>query len=118
MLRKLAGKIFGSDKVIEGGMNAIDKMFFTDEEKSDAKMALLKLYEPFKLAQRYLACIFGIPYALGWFVTLIASFFINVEVQQEILKGDISIVVMIIVGFYFTGGTAESILNAVKGVRK
>ena len=63
-------KLFGSDKIISAGINTIDKIVYTDEEKADNKLSLLKLYEPFKLAQRLLAVIYSIPYAICWLVTL------------------------------------------------
>ena len=47
--------LFGNDKIIDAGINGIDQMVFTDEEKSSAKMKFLKLYEPFKLAPTYLS---------------------------------------------------------------
>ena len=67
-------------------------------------MKFLKLYEPFKVGQRYLALIFGVPYASAWFVTFIASFFIDVAPQMELLKGDMGMIITVIIGFYFAGG--------------
>ena len=100
----LIAKLFGSDKVIDAGISGIDKMFYTDEEKADAKMHLLKLYEPFKLAQRYLALVFGVPYSVAWFVTFCASFFVDTSKQMELLSGDMAMIVGVIVAFYFAGG--------------
>jgi len=48
----ILSKLFGSDKIIDAGINGIDAMVFTDQEQSNAKLAFLKLYEPFKIAQR------------------------------------------------------------------
>lgn len=97
-------KLFGSDKVISAGISAIDAMVYTDEEKVSDKRALLKLYEPFKVAQRYLAVIFSVPYVTAWLITFFASFITEVETQKELLTGDIGTIVGIIVGFYFFGG--------------
>ena len=108
-------KLFGSDKIIDAGVNGIDAMFFTDEEKSNAKMQFLKLYEPYKLAQRYLALIYSIPYALAWLVTFIASFFVDVALQIELLKGDAFYINIVILSFYFGGGAAEGIVKQIKG---
>jgi hypothetical protein len=108
-------KLFGSDKIIDAGVNGIDAMFFTDEEKSNAKMQFLKLYEPYKLAQRYLALIYSIPYALAWLVTFIASFFVDVALQMELLKGDAFYINIVILSFYFGGGAAEGIVKQIKG---
>jgi len=41
------GRIFGSDSVIDGAINGIDKVWFTDEEKSDYHLKMLASYEPF-----------------------------------------------------------------------
>jgi len=98
-------KLLGSDKVIDAGINGIDSIFYTDEEKAENKKAFLKLYEPFKVAQRYLAIVFSIPYATMVLITFIASFFREVETQIDLLTGDIGTVVGIIVGFYFLGGS-------------
>ncbi len=107
-------RLFGSDKIIDTGLNGIAAMIFTDEEKSNAKMQFLKLYEPYKLAQRYLALIYSIPYALAWLVTFIASFFIDVALQIELLKGDAFYINIVILSFYFGGGAAEGIVGKFK----
>lgn len=107
-------RLFGSDKIIDAGVNGIDAMIFTDEEKSNAKMQFLKLYEPYKLAQRYLALIYSIPYALAWLVTFIASFFVDVALQMELLKGDAFYINIVILSFYFGGGAAEGIVGKFK----
>ncbi len=107
-------RLFGSDKIIDAGVNGIDALVFTDEEKSNAKMQFLKLYEPYKLAQRYLALIYSIPYALAWLVTFIASFFIDVALQIELLKGDAFYINIVILSFYFGGGAAEGIVGKFK----
>jgi hypothetical protein len=56
------GRIFGSDKALESIGGIIDGAHYSGEEKAEHKQKLLALYEPFKLAQRYLALIVGIPY--------------------------------------------------------
>ena len=98
-------KLLGSDKVVGSGLKMLDSAFYTDQEKAENKKAFLKLYEPFKVAQRYLALIFCVPYSLAVFITFAASFFMEVEKQQALLTGDIGTIVGIIVGFYFLGGS-------------
>ena len=105
-------KLFGSKNAINMAKESIDSMFFTQEEKANRFERLLTLYEPFKLAQRLLACIFGIPYAVAWFITFCASFVTDVSAQQELLNGDISRIVGLIVGFYFCGGVVDSIAGS------
>ena len=55
----IISKLFGSDKVINAGLDVIDKVWYTKEEQADAeivkaklKMEWQKLYHPYKLAQR------------------------------------------------------------------
>lgn len=112
------GKLFGSDKVIggvvDGVYNGVDKLAFTTEEKAEYFHKMLKLYEPFKIAQRLLACIFGIPYAFAWTVTFLVSFFFPVETQLKLLSGDIATIVGVIVGFYFGGGAIEGIVRGAR----
>ena len=67
----LLARLFGDDKIIDAGINGIDAMVFTDEEQSKAKMAFLKLYEPFKIAQRYIAMTFCPAYIFCWVLTFI-----------------------------------------------
>lgn len=103
-------KLFGSDDVVKGGIDLIDNAFYTDEEKAESKKHLLRLYEPFKIAQRYLAMTFCPVYALAWFVTFIASFFVDVTAQIELLLNPMGLsgIVLAIVVFYFGGGTINS----------
>jgi len=118
----IIGKLFGSQKVIDAGISGIDKAFYTAEEKAEDrlkaapwKIALLKAYEPFKVAQRLLALIFSVPYVSAWCVTFALSCYgMNIEPQLELLTGDIAKIVWTIIGFYFLGGFAESIGKAKK----
>jgi len=114
--------LFGSDKIIDAGINGIDQMVFTDEEKSSAKMKFLKLYEPFKLAQRYIAMTFCPAYIFMWIMTGLleaANIFIvafsdrslNTDVMYKLLSGDISVMVIIILSFYFGGGAVEGVVK-------
>ena len=118
----LWSSLFGNKKIIDAGIDGIDVMVFTDEEKSSAKMKFLKLYEPFKLAQRYIAMTFCPAYIFMWIVTgllEVANIFIvaftdkelNTDVMYKLLSGDIAVMVILILGFYFGGGAAEGIVN-------
>ena len=113
-LSEIAGKLFGSSKVIEkmgdGIYNGIDKAIYTPEEQIENRLKSLSAYEPFKIAQRLLALVFTIPYMLAWTATFIASFFINVEAQQSVLlNGTMGQIVLAIVAFYFLGGVVNGI---------
>lgn len=106
--------LFSSDKLIENASNGIDKAILTKEEQLDNFQVLLTLYAPFKIAQRILAVVFCVPYAIAFILTFAFSFFMDVESQKDLLSGDISLVVGIIVAFYFGGGAIEGVLNKAK----
>lgn len=109
----LLGKVFGSDPVINKGLNMIanagDALVFTDEEKSKQKVELLKAYEPFKLIQRFLVMLFCIPYVVFYSIVIIgqlcgyhftdAASTINDAFQYPVLGA---------VGLYLTGGLIPS----------
>ncbi len=113
------GRLFGSDKVIDGAISGIDKAFYTKEEQAESlerrialKVKLLQAYEAFKIAQRFLAMLYGIPYVSAWFITFAASFFVDVERQMDYLvNSDMAMANLIILGFYFLGGAGESIMK-------
>jgi len=69
------GKILGSDKVIEKGLDLIDSMHTSTEEeiaqKTQSKIGLLAAYAPFKIAQRWLALMFGLTF-LGSYILVLA----------------------------------------------
>ena len=112
-------RLFGNSKVVQAGIDTIDAVFYTDEEKAEGKKDLLKAFEPFKIAQRLLALIFSIPYALAWSGTFIVSCFgIDVSAQERILAGTMGSIVIVIVGFYFTGGVINTINGLIKGKGK
>ena len=129
------GKLFGSDNVIkkaaDGVYNGIDAVFFTKQEQSEHFLKLLQAYEPFKLAQRLLALIVGIPYVLVWLICavmmVIAAFMepcttemicrsnTVLDISKELASKNndtLGVPFAIILGFYFAGGTAEGIIRA------
>ena len=87
MILGALGKILGSDKVIESGLKLIDDMHTSEAEgiqaRTQAKALLLQSYAPFKVAQRWLALLFGVTYV---------SCFILVLVMTLTGKGDASAV--------------------------
>jgi hypothetical protein len=113
--------LFGSDKLIDAGINGIDAMVFTDEEKSSAKMKFLKLYEPYKIAQRWLALVVTIPYVSLWFVVgliYVADIFMVKDLDTSkvmtYLNGDMGSAFILILSFYFAGGAVEGIVSRFK----
>lgn len=118
---EVLGKIFGSGDVISKGLDLIDDMHTSTEEeiaaKNKAKTDLLSAYAPFKVAQRYLAVMFG-----GTFL----SSFVLVLGMTLAGKGDIEAVKLVIsefyigeimfaiIMFYFGGGAFEGVLKSKK----
>ena len=109
--------ILGSGDVISKGLNLIDDMHTSKEEeivaKTKAKTDLLASYAPFKVAQRYLALIFGLTFVASY-VMVLAHFFLEKDVAQvqEIISAfKIDWIMLTIVGFYFGGGAFEGILD-------
>jgi len=115
---KFFGKLFGSDSIINAGIKGIDALVFTDEEKANLHIKFLKQYEPFKLAQRYLAFMFGgvflLVFANAILIWNIGVFTSNLEMQGyymatafELAEWNMKTLgtpVSIILAFYFMGG--------------
>lgn len=111
----ILGKILGSGDVIKQGMSLIDDMHTSTEEevaaKSKAKTDLLSAYQPFKLAQRYLALMFAFTFLLCFAITLGMTLAGKGDIEGvKAILGDFWIgeIMLIIVGFYFGGGLAET----------
>ena len=114
------GKIFGSKSVVDGAISGIDKMFYTNEEREDAKLQLLKSYEPFKLALRLLALIITIPFVLmviALFVMTLATTSVAATASTAaaylLLKDTLMIPFTAVIGFYFMDG-----IGILKGKKK
>lgn len=109
--------ILGSGDVVSKGLDLIDSMHTSETEaieaKTKAKTDLLTSYAPFKVAQRYLALIFGFTFVLSYLMVL-SLFFMGEEigpVQNLITAFKIDWIMLTIVGFYFGGGAFEGVLN-------
>jgi hypothetical protein len=116
------GKILGSDSVIKQGIKLIDDMHTSTEEeiaaKSKARIDLMNAYAPFKLAQRYLALMFGFTFLASYIIVLtmtIAGTGDPDAVTQVMEQFSINYAMMIILGFYFGAGALESFQNKKKG---
>jgi len=114
--------IFSPDvvnKTVDAIVDSGDALFYTDEEKSaaaqkaiDTKLKMLPLFEPFKIAQRYIAFGFTLNFIVAFWVAVI---FYAVG-AQKLLDGFLLIVatfqlgwiMLAIIGFYFGGGFADS----------
>ena len=70
-------------------------------------------YAPFKVAQRYLALIFGFTFVASYLMVLVL-FFLNKDItaiQDLITAFKIDWIMLTIVGFYFGGGAFEGVMN-------
>jgi hypothetical protein len=109
--------IFGSGDVIAKGMDLIDDMHTSDTEmveaKTTAKTDLLQAYAPFKIAQRYIALMFGGTYILTYLIVIVMTFLGQdvTDVKGIVKEFQIDWIMLTIVGFYFGGGLADSILR-------
>ena len=111
----ILSSILGTPSVITKGLELIDDAFESDEEKREsktkAKIDLMKAYAPFKIAQRYLALMFGGTYLVSFFVVLVMTLVGEgtpdkvISVLEEFKVGWI---MMAIITFYFGGGLVES----------
>ena len=116
MIVPILGKILGSGDVVEKGMALIDSMHTSTEEeiaaKSKAKTDLLAAYQPFKLAQRYIALMFTFTFISCFVLTMGMTLAGKGDIEGvKAILGDFWIgeMMLLIVGFYFGGGLAESI---------
>ena len=121
-IMNIFAKLLGSEKVIESASKGIDKAFFTKEERSESWLQTLAAYEPFKLAQRLLALMFGGVF-LGVFIVgtglIMASIWVEPAkgLGQEIIKLNIDTLgfsISLMIGFYFAGGATEGIIGKLR----
>ena len=73
-------------------------------------------YAPFKVAQRYLALIFGFTFVASYLMVLVL-FFLNKDItaiQDLITAFKIDWIMLTIGGFYFGGGAFEGVINKKK----
>jgi len=138
--------LFSSESVIEKTIDAVysagDKLIYTDEEKADMAIKrsnlhirFLNAYEPFKIAQRFLALIVGIPYMFFVSVSglvylaglaippdLVEDAYIPSQYGTYLMEGSIKFITILsgaiggyfglIMGFYFDGGMIEGGIRA------
>ena len=109
--------IFGSGDVITKGMDLIDSFHTSDTEmveaKTKAKTDLMTAYAPFKIAQRYLALMFGGTYISTYLLVIVMTFIgKDVTAVKGILSEfQIDWIMLSIVMFYFGGGLADSVMK-------
>ena len=116
------GNLFTNENLIDNASSAIDKMIFTQEEKTDYLLKFLKAYEPFKIAQRLLAISFSSVF-LSIFIIAVMLFLVGTFMMEEfyvlqayeLMKWNVDTLgtsVSLIVAFYFAGGMLEGAMRA------
>jgi len=114
-------KLLGSGDIVSKGIELIDSFHTSETEsieaKTKAKTDLLESYAPFKVAQRYLALIFGFTFVSSYVLVLVLFFLGRdiTEVQDIINAFKIDWIMLTIVGFYFGGGAFEGVLSKKRG---
>jgi len=120
--------ILGSGDVVSKGIDLIDSFHTSKTEeieaKTNAKIAYLKAYHPYKLAQRILMLMFASTFLVSFFICLgftLAYIFGLAVVAEGIDPIDeildllsafyIGPIMLAIVGFYFGGGFTEGIIE-------
>ena len=113
------------DSTIDAVIDTGDMIIYTDEEKAKAlqlavetKLKMLPLYEPFKLAQRYIAFAFTGAFLSSFMLGIIFVYFDLTEAADGLLElvqtYQLGWIMATIVAFYFSGGFVNS-LSQIKG---
>jgi hypothetical protein len=114
--------LFSSNKAIDAIIDTGDALVFTDEEKRGAFAKMLKLYEPFKIAQRLIALMTGIPFVILHVLFCVVDVVVILnggerlmgemaQINNETLGEPFGWIVI----FYFAGGAVEGGGRAVIG---
>ena len=112
----ILAKIFGSGDVIKQGLSLIDDMHTSTEEeiraKTDQRVQIMQSYAPFKIAQRFLAIMFGATFLSSYLLVLgmtISGRGNPDDVTKVMEQFSIDYAMLIILAFYFGGGVVDSI---------
>lgn len=109
----ILGKIISPEKLVDGVGKGIDKFFDGRGEKAARFTELLKLYEPFKIAQRVLAFMFCSVYLFSHLLAL-GMMYVDVNISKEIwhnTNDNLLYIVLSIVTFYFSGGVINGAIK-------
>ncbi|HHC7360591.1 hypothetical protein [Vibrio parahaemolyticus] len=105
----LWSRIFGSTSFLDKSLDTLtrtgDAMFFTDQEKAEYKLDLLKAFEPFKLVQRCIVLLFTIPYVLLHSIVVIGCMHgFEWTTIGEMINEAFGYPVLAAISLYLTGG--------------
>ena len=113
--------ILGSGDTIKQAFALADNMHTSDAERIEAttkaKTDIMKSYEPFKVAQRYLALIFSATFVLSYLLVLVmvALGADATDIRGVIVEFKIAFIMLMIVTFYFGSGAVEGVIHKVRG---
>ena len=123
----IIGTIFGGNKTTDKLLGMADDMWETTEEKSKTKLMFLKLYEPFKIAQRVLAVTLCVPFVfINTTVAALWIYCIMTATNGELYDFRVTQLKLVmecnfqafgdpvawVVAFYFLGGAGEGMIKA------
>jgi hypothetical protein len=118
----ILANILGTGEVIKEGFKLIDSLHTSDTEMIEAttkaKTDLLSAYAPFKIAQRYIALMFGFTFLFSFFLILAMTLggIGDLKAAREVIvEFQIGWIMLTIVGFYFGGGAFESLKGGKNG---
>ena len=118
----MLGKIFGSDSVVDKGLDLVDKMWTTDKEKTEVKIELVKAFEPFKLVQRIVVVWMLSVMSMVLILLTLFSYTGNTHMVDSVLKiADefwIGESFFSIITFYFGGGLINSVSSVGSKVKE
>ncbi len=112
--------LLGTNGVVDGIREGVDKAILSPEERLDYQKDLLKAYEPFKLIQRGLAfattVMFGIVLMIELVLALLSGWYPSTLTIVKLIN-DLEMVQMLgyswlsVMSLYFTGGVISSFRN-------
>ena len=116
--------IFGSGDVIKSGVQLIDSLHTSEEERIEAQTAaqvrLIEAYAPYKLAQRLLMLMFASTFLVMFALVLGMTLFYGAgearidEVRAVLSEFFIGEIMLTIVLFYFGGGATEGVVDRLR----
>lgn len=100
-----------ADKIVDSAISAGDKLFYTDEEKADARREGFQMWVEYQkvtsgqnVARRWIALVITVIWAMTIVATAISAFFEvspNTLSSLESLSTKVSMAFSLVTGFYF-----------------
>ena len=115
-LFSIIGSLFtsnNSNKVVDSITTGLDTLVYTDQEKANMKLEMLKHYEPFKIAQRLIATIFTVTFCIAFLTGLIVLLLgkDTSPILNYVQAFGLDKIMLSIIIFYFAGGTLNTFVS-------